>query len=128
MKDDEFEGRPELIKKRAKAYRVEWFWRALWFLGIVIVMAMVVYDTIIGQRTRAHLTDCVVAGGECYQESQQRTAEAVRGIILGGRQDEIATRRIVALAAFCADKPGTQTEREIASCIKRQLDRDEVKE
>lgn len=61
-------------------------------------------------RTLDLIESCTTVGGDCYEDSQQRTADVVR--LLNGYQ-----RRVVTLAAACADRADTQTAAQIRRCI-----------
>lgn len=61
------------------------------------------------QVTKAIL-DCTDPTGECFQQGQARTAEAVGNI-----------NRVVVLAAACARVPDNDTQEEIEDCVKQGL-------
>jgi hypothetical protein len=106
---NEFDGRPELLKARARAIMLERLWRVLWIVIVAIVAALIVADIIIGTRARAELLDCTTPGGECYEKSQEQTGGAVADIVKFSRDASVA-------AAHCADAPGQQTLAEIRKC------------
>lgn len=56
------------------------------------------------------IESCTTPTGDCYKDSQKRTAGAVGDI-----------NKVVVLAAACADKPRQQTEAEIQRCIINRL-------
>jgi hypothetical protein len=60
------------------------------------------------------IRDCTEPEGQCYQESQKRTAKVVADI-----------GKVSAYAAACADRPGTQTEDDVLACVLRRLAKDE---
>lgn len=66
-------------------------------------------------RTLELIESCTTVGGECYQRSQKRTADVVG--LLNNYQ-----RRIVTLAAACADRPRAQTVEQIRQCVEQGLD------
>jgi hypothetical protein len=74
-----------------------------------------------GKQTRDRIADCTTPGGECYQEGQKRTGEAIQILYEQGIAREKITRTVVRLAAACADKPGSQTAQEILLCIEERM-------
>lgn len=112
-REDEFSERPELIKKRARSVMAENVWRLLWFITAAVVMALIAYDTLVGITTRQHLLDCVEPQGTCAKAAQEKTGNVVSDI-----------NTIITLAAYCADKPGVQTETQIKRCIQKGLEDD----
>ena len=58
------------------------------------------------QSTNEKILDCLDPGGQCYRESQQRSAQFIASI-----------NEISQYAAVCADKPGSQSLEEIRRCI-----------
>ena len=115
---------PEVIKRKARVNIVESIWRGVWISFIIVTLAILIYDVYVGRLDREYLIDCTTPSGECFRASQERTGEAVRAIIEASSQEhgELATRQIVILAAYCADKPGNQTVQSIERCVEAELD------
>lgn len=82
-------------------------------IGGLIYLALNNRDLIEQVRTTNHrLIDCTTPGGDCYQQSQQRTGEAIVGINEG-------TLRVIAAALSC-QADGLTDERELARCTTRR--------
>lgn len=113
----EFEGRPELIQRRARALIFQRLAVGALVVFVVASLALASYNALVSISTRAALTDCTVPGGKCYQEGQKRTAEAIRQLVEANEAGEVTTREIVILAADCADNPGVDTSKEIEQCV-----------
>lgn len=111
MRSDEFDGRPELVRKRAVNIAMGRLLIALFIIWLVGTNMIQVWDIFEGREQRGILVDCTSPGGECYERGQERTGEAVGNI-----------NRIVVLAAACADRPGAHTVLEIERCIKGHLE------
>ena len=123
-RENEFDGRPELVKKRARSILIQ---RTLWaILGIYIVLslAVLVSNALTGFQTRDTLVDCVDPQGQCYKDGQARTEDAIQRLIEANSLDEVATRRIVVLAAACAADVSNDTPDEIQACVDAQLKED----
>jgi hypothetical protein len=121
---DEFEDRPELVRKRAQAAAATRALTVMWLAIVAVVLVFMLYDIQIAREQRQHLLDCTMPEGKCFQESQKRTATVVKALIDEGLLQELATRKIVILASQCADEAETQTAREIERCIDVQLDKE----
>lgn len=65
-------------------------------------------------RTLDLIESCTTVGGECYDRGQEQTADVIE--LLNTYQ-----RRVVTLAAACADRPDTQSAREIERCVNKAL-------
>ncbi len=74
-----------------------------------------------GAQTLALIKSCTTPSGSCAQQNTERTGEVIELIEQNSRQLHQQTRRIAAIAAACADKPGTQTTRQIAACIRKEV-------
>lgn len=109
-REDEFDGRPELMKKRA---RTEIFARAVWtvlFLYILGSLTLLSLNAYQGQQTRDTLLDCTEPSGECYQEGQDRTALLIQQLIDSNNLGDLATQEVVILTASCAESPEVKAE------------------
>lgn len=112
-----------------KAARLEFVQLVLLVLGaitMVVTLAFVVLTHQASLDQRERLLDCTEPGGECYQQSQERTAEAVKLLAENtaaiAARSQATTREVVAVAAACADRPGPQTRKAIMRCMMEQLD------
>lgn len=113
--DDEFEGRPELIEQGRRAERMRRIALSAVALYCMLTLTLVTYGSVIGTMDRNLIIDCTTPGGDCYQQSQGRTGEAVSGI-------NLYTKAVVIIAAACADRPGVNTERQIEKCVNEKLE------
>lgn len=128
MLEDEFEGRPELVKKRARAFMLERFligivaMYMLFTSSVVTVLAVNGYmDRQTGNTTLEELVSCTSPEGECYQRGQENQAKAVQALIQASSDRHEVTREIVIAAAACAQD--NDTVREIRACVDDELDR-----
>lgn len=120
MTGTEFQDRPELVKKRARALVVQRLAAGVLVLFIVASLSLATYNALISISTRAALLDCTVPGGSCYQEGQRQTAEAIRQLVEANEAGEATTREIVIAATDCADNEGVDTSEEIERCVNEQ--------
>lgn len=111
---NEFERRPELVKARARAHMASMAWRFVWVAVMTLIATLIVYDIIIGNQARAELLDCTTPGGECYEQGQKTTGDAVTNIVDISRLASIA-------AAYCTDQSGSQSLKEIQTCTEQVL-------
>jgi hypothetical protein len=74
------------------------------------------------RESLALIKSCTTPEGACTQEGARRTGEAIAAITTSSEQLHVATRRYAAVAAACADRAGTQTTKQIASCIRKVID------
>lgn len=127
---DEFTHRPDLVRQRARVIMLERLWRTFIVVVLVGTLVIVILTTVQGAQTRERIADCTTPGGQCYEEGTTRTGEAVKGIIeqtLENGQDlHSLTRHIVVLAAWCADRPGSQDLDHIRQCINEQMKREQA--
>lgn len=118
---DEFIGRPELVRKRARSIMYTWLAAAVVFVMFASVMALLSYNAVQSIRTRDALLDCTQVQGTCHQESEHQTGQYIKRLVdAGGRNHEL-TRLVVLYAAACADASGNQTERQIERCVNKRL-------
>jgi hypothetical protein len=127
-RDNEFDGRPDLVKKRARAIVVQRLAFCVVAFFIVATLSILTINAVISLKTRSALLDCTEPSGECAQEGQKRTADVIQQLIEAGRLGDVATQRIVVLAAACADKEGVNTIPEIERCVNDQLKADKEQE
>lgn len=128
---DEFDGRPELVKKRARSN----FLLSLSIWGLVIFMTagmtLLVVNAVQGAQTRGILVDCTDPEGDCYQEGQDRTAVLIQQLIDANSLGDVATQRVVVLAAACSEEDEVKAEtnqakriRLLEICVNEQLELD----
>lgn len=121
MAYDEHNQRPELVQKRARMIAVERFSVVLVALMLTVILLLDIFNTYVETQKRNRLMDCTTPGGQCFAESQRRTAQAIKQIIDENVFEEVATRRVVVLAAQCANRAGVQTVDQIESCVEYGL-------
>ena len=120
---------PELVAKRARY--IAWTRAGVATLVgfLVICLTIITGNAILSFSSRKALLDCTQSDGKCYQEGQKRTGAAVSSIVGQTVHKTIEsaiplhrdTRHYAELAAYCADKPGSQTIQEINTCILDRL-------
>lgn len=118
MREDEFEGRPELSKKRATVLLIEGF------LGFVVIgllitsNAILLIDAQVGQEARDQIVDCTTPEGECAQRNQKATGEILQKIYQDGIDRETITRSVIIAAVACAKDPKNVTYEQVEKCVK----------
>lgn len=117
----EFQNRPELVRKRAHSIIVVRVFQATIALAVAVMLSIQTYNAITLLDTRGRLLDCTTPEGECYKDGERRTQRAVQHLIESNSLDEVATRRIVILAAACASNGLNNTYVEVQRCVDRQL-------
>lgn len=123
MHTDEFEERPELVRKRARAEMLARGIQIAWFLLVVLVIVLLFWNLHKAEQVRNSIADCVTPGGQCYHRSIQQRNELVHLIHQDESQRSHTTRRIVILAASCADQPGSDSANDILQCIHAGLEK-----
>jgi hypothetical protein len=121
VREDEFDGRPELVKKRARVIIVKRAIASVIALFMLATLALLAYNAIQSIRTRNALLDCTTPTGQCYHQSQKRTGLLIESLINNLTTSDAVTRRIVILAASCADESQSQTVEEIQQCVDSRL-------
>jgi hypothetical protein len=124
VRENEFEDRPELVKKRARALLALSVWKLFWVSMLFVILSILVFDAVQGVKARRELLDCTTPGGECFQESQQRTGAAVAAIVRQGAEDELVTRRILVFALVCVQHEGADTVQKLDRCVADYLERE----
>lgn len=101
-------------------------------VALLVGAAVMTINAYYGMSARNVLLDCVEPTGECFKEGQSRTGDVVQQLIEQNNLSEVATRRIVLLAAVCADDPEVRTEPDKARriilmdrCINVELDKED---
>lgn len=113
-RQDEFDGRPELIRMRARQI---FMWRIVAAIGglfMVASMTVLVYNAVQSIATRNAIVDCTTPDGECYQGNQEATAIVIQQL-----------QRITVIASSCAARLEEPTVPNVTVCVMQQLDRDE---
>lgn len=102
--------------------------------GVVVLLLVLVlvgtYSTVTAiratqgdsRRTLSLIESCTTPTGACTQAGNARTAAAIQEIVTSQQTLHRATRRYAAVAAYCADRPGPQTTRQIAVCIRQEIE------
>lgn len=129
---EEFEKRPDLVRKRAQALFWKRIWRALWVVIGIAALTFLVYSSIVANDSRQRIEECTNPGGQCYEDNQKATGQAVasivEGVLAGAETNHDLTRKIILLTAWCQDHDGTQTLKELEECVNTELKKeDEVK-
>lgn len=108
--EDEFYGRPELVKQRARALiwtRIAW---AIIGLFIISSLAILVFNAIQSISTRQALLDCTTPHGDCYEKGQKQTGDVIQQLIDASKADGDYTRHIVVITTSCAEEDAIQSE------------------
>lgn len=121
IRTDEFEGRPDLVKKRARTIILQRVALAVLAVYVVASLTILVLNALASFQTRDALLDCTQPTGECAREGQEQTAKIIQQLIDANRLNEVATRQIVVLAAACADQVGVDDVEEIQNCVDTAL-------
>ena len=119
--EDEFEGRPDLVKKRARAFMFQRAFVAFLAAFMVVSTTLLVVNAVQGFETRGTLLDCTTPDGGCYQDSQERSAEILRRVYEDGLAREAITRQIIVLASACAGDREHHNIDEIERCVNKRL-------
>jgi hypothetical protein len=116
---DEFEARPELVQKRARAILWTRIAYAAAAVFVIVSLTLLVANALSSFKTRDTLLDCTAPEGKCYKDGQQRTGVFIQQLIDANHLDESDTRRIVVLAAACAKLYDTVDD--IQACVDKNL-------
>lgn len=119
---DEHDGRPELIKQRARSLFWYRFTIAILVLYMLITASISAFNAVLGLQTREALLGCVTPDHPCYEEGQKRTGEVVQQLIDANALDEVTTRRIVLAATTCAERVENDTFKKIEECVNKQIE------
>lgn len=123
------ETTPNLIKKRARVILVQRILIGVVALYMLGTSAVATIAALVSLQARNAILDCVEPTGQCYQEGQKRTGEAVQSIVegtlIGTEEISATTREVIHLTAFCADQPGAQTLTQIEACVVEGLEQEE---
>lgn len=111
----------ELVRQRGRLIVLQRSLVTIAAVVIVISFGVLLFSAVQGFFARQELLSCTTPEGECYKKGQENTARIVDSIVTktieNARPLHIDTRQVAILAAYCADKPGSQTPHEIQSCI-----------
>lgn len=125
QREDEFDGRPELIQMRGRAILLQRIAVAVLVVYIIATLTLLAVNAIQSFQTRSALLDCTQPSGECFKDSQERSGAIIQDLIDAlhkeGLDREMVTRQIVIAAAACADDPGNDTVEQIEACVDRTL-------
>lgn len=121
----------EISKKKKRSIILGVTFQILLLAFLLSSMTILVTNAIVSTTTRDALIDCVDPEGHCFQEGQERTAGVVQQLIESNQLDETATRRVVVLAAVCAEERAIRLEpnysiriKLMEECVNEQLDKD----
>lgn len=124
LREDEFDGRPELVKKRGRVILLQRLAVAIVTIYIIGSLTLLVLNAIQASQTRHTLIDCTSPSGKCYQEGQKRQGKVINQLI----QSDATTQHIVVLAAACAEEDAIRAEEDrviraqmISKCVNDQL-------
>jgi len=115
----EYEGRPELTTQTKRVVALRTILIALLVGWMLLVTSFLVWNALVGMKSRDVLLDCTQPTGKCFKVGQKRTGSVVKQIV----QEELNTQKIVVIASSCADKSKTQTYQEIKHCVDERLGR-----
>lgn len=121
IRRDEFEGRPHLLRQQRFVLHLRGLMVGLIITWFVVLIGFIAWDTWIAEKQRRLLVACTTPGGHCYERAQDNTAAAIEEILKEGLLQEIATRRVVILAAQCANRSDVQTVADVEKCVERGL-------
>lgn len=116
-RDNEFDRRPELIKKRARVNMLRGLLISLLTIYLVGSTTLLLVNAYQGAQTRGVLVDCTAPEGDCYQEGQKQTAGFIQQLIKANSQGDTSTQLVVVLAAACSEEPAIRAETDSAKRI-----------
>lgn len=120
--EDEFQERPALVRQRVRVEILDRVWKAVLLIFVILALGISAVNAVVSIDYRQRLLDCTVPEGQCAQEGQERTAEAIQSLIQAGLDREEITRQVVVAAAACADQAGVDTEEEIQKCVDKKME------
>ncbi len=123
---DEFYGRPELMRKRARSILITRIVATLVALYMLGTLTVVGYNALASIQTRGVLLDCTQPTGKCFGEGQKRTGSLVQQLIDASANGDVLTRHIVILAAACAKQEGVNTADQVEECVTDKLRRERI--
>lgn len=128
IREDEFDGRPELVKKRAHSILLQRLAISVIAIFIISAEVLLVLNALSSFKSRDVLLDCTQPTGDCAQQSQEQTATIIKKLIDSGQAGDVATQRIVVLAAACSEEPSIKSEPDrftritlLEECVNDQL-------
>jgi hypothetical protein len=132
MRTDEFDGRPGLVKKRARTIIFQRLVFGIVAVYIFASMTILVLNALSSFKTRDTLLDCTQSTGQCAQENQRKTAGIIQQLINSGKAGDNATQRIVLLTVACSEEPNIKNEPDkfqritlLENCVTAQLKTDQ---
>lgn len=122
---DEFDGRPDLVKKRAHTILWQRIAIAALMLYLLFSTTALLVNAYQGAQTRAVLLDCTQPDGDCNRESRQQTANFIKQLVDSNHFGDLATQEIVRDSAICSSKPENAGNAvRINKCINTRLNAD----
>lgn len=128
---DEFDGRPELVKKRARAFILQRVFILAVSVFMTVSMIILVMNALASIKSRDILLDCTQPSGQCAKESQEETGKIIQNLIDANSLGDVATQRVVVLTAICAEEPEIKAEdvqdrriELLTDCVNAQLAQD----
>src|SRR5262245_11037177 len=107
---DEYEGRPELLKKKERAEFITNVFKYAFVAFCVITLTIVTVNAIISFQTRNQLIDCTDPQGDCYRSGQQNSSQIIQ---------ELLHRNV--LIGLCTNKPDIKTPDQAEQCVARMV-------
>lgn len=117
----EFEDRPYLNRKRVIVLFVDGMFKFLVVVFFVVSMVLLLQNAKNGADARNRLLDCTTPEGTCFNEGQQRTAEAVKGIDSDGQDREKITRFTIIATQSCGKV--YVSLKDIQACVNVELEK-----
>lgn len=124
---DEFDGRPELVRKRARVIFFKNFAFGALITWMILVSIFLVYNGVVGIQSRSVLLDCTRPNknpSSCYVRGQERTADLITQLIDNSNAGDAKTQVIVYWSLVCINSDavpaeGTQNEqyRALVKCV-----------
>jgi hypothetical protein len=121
VKGDEFEGRPELVRKRFRALLAQNMVIAILVIYAFTSLSISTYNVFQSTAARDELIDCTTEGGECWQRSQENIARYIQQLSDDQGMVQQSTREIVVLAAACSNDERNRTVDDIKECVQKEM-------
>lgn len=131
IREDEFEGRPDLVKKRARTIILQRVAIGVVAAFMTAAMILLVLNALASIKSRNVLLDCTQPTGECAKDGQERTGKVIQNLIDANSLGDVATQRVVVLTAICSEEPEIKAEpvqdrriELLTGCVNAQLAED----
>lgn len=119
---NEFEGRPELVKKRARSIFGQAVVVALVVVVVLAALSILTINAIQSFKTRNTILDCTQINGTCHKESLRQTGIFLNKLVNANHNGDVKTQRITLAAAICSSKPeNAGNQAKITACVNAQL-------